>query len=246
MYVVELTPATFFAAKLPRTVTQALFFVFIARAAGGAEMARFALIGNGIHAATFVAVIFMAIQIELEKWTGTLQYLIAAPTHWLPLMVGRSAATFGDTLIASVMVFGVLIPLLQPDITLVNMLRSVPLVLLTVASTSALGWLVGAIALPIRWGLLFSNMVGYVMMVLCGVNFPIDALPPVAQAIGRALPTTHGLLAIRAVIDGVVYSEVARFVRAEAIIGFTYALLAWLMFAYRLRVVRHRGTLELF
>ena len=193
-----------------------------------------------------MAVIFMAIQIELEKWTGTLQYLIAAPTHWLPLLVGRSVATFGDTLIGSAMVFGVLIPLLHPDIALINLLRAFPLMLLTVASTSALGWLVGAVALPIRWGLLFSNMVGYVMMILCSVNFPIEALPPAAQVISRALPTTHGMMAIRAVIDGASYSDVLALAGWEALVGVLYGLLAWSMFAYRLRTVRYRGTLEMF
>lgn len=246
MYVVELTPATFLGAKLPRAVTQAFFFVLVAQAAGGDEMARFALIGNAIHAATFVAVIYMAIQIELEKWTGMLQYLIAAPTHWLPLMVGRSAATFGDVLAGSVMVFGVLVPLLDLDIALLNLLRAAPVILLTVASTSALGWLVGAISLPIRWGLLFSNMLGYAMMILCGVNFPVDVLPPAARAISWALPTTHGMLAARQVIDGAAYADVLGLALREGCIGVVYGVLAWLVFAHRLRVVRQRGTLELF
>jgi ABC-2 type transport system permease protein len=246
MYAVELTPAVFWGSKIPRTVTQALFFVLIAKAAGGDDMARFALIGNAVHAASFTAVIFMAIVIELEKWAGTLQHLIAAPTHWLPLMIGRSVATFGDALLGTVTVFAILFPILNPDIPLTQLMRSVPLMLLTVISASGLGWLLGAISLPIRWGLLISNTVGYIMMILCGINFPVSILPPAIQIISHGIPMTNGLLAVRAIIDGASYSSVVNLIGMEVMIGLIYGLFAWMMFAYRLRSVRHGGTLDLF
>lgn len=245
MYAVELTPAVFFGSKIPRAVLQALFFVLIAKAAGGDELARFALIGNAVHAAVFPAIIYMAIVIELEKWAGTLPQLIAAPTHWLPLLLGRSAATFGDAFFSTVIVLGILIPVLSPDIALWNLLRAAPLVLLTVASASGLGWLVGSISLPLRWGALISNMTGYAMMIVCGVNFPLAGLPPLVQGLGRALPMTHGLLAVRAVVDGAAYAEVAGLVGMELLIGLAYAAAAWLLFGHRLRTARGQGNLEL-
>src|SRR3990172_10713277 len=71
MYAVELTPTVLLGSKIPRSVLQALFFVLIAKAAGGDQLAHFALIGNAVHAAVFPAIIYMAIVIELEKWAGT-------------------------------------------------------------------------------------------------------------------------------------------------------------------------------
>ncbi len=245
MYSVELTPLVLFGSKIPRAVLQALFFVLIAKAAGGSQLARFALVGNAVHAAVFPAIIYMAIVIELEKWTGTLPLLIASPMHWLPLLVGRSAATFGDALFSTTIVLGVLIPILSPDIAGLNLVRAVPLLLLTVASASGLGWLIGAISLPLRWGALISNMTAYAMMVLCGVNFPLTALPPAFQTVGRALPMTHGLLAVRAVIDGASYSQVMRLMGTELLIGLLYGMAAWLLFGYRLNVARQKGNLEL-
>ncbi len=245
MYSVELTPLVLFGSKIPRAVLQALFFVLIAKAAGGSQLARFALVGNAVHAAVFPAIIYMAIVIELEKWAGTLPQLIASPMHWLPLLVGRSAATFGDALFSTTIVLGVLIPILSPDIAALNLLRAVPLLLLTVASASGLGWLIGAISLPLRWGALISNMTAYAMMVLCGVNFPLTALPPTFQTVGRALPMSHGLLAVRAVIDGAPYSQVMRLMGTELLIGLLYGMAAWLLFGYRLNVARQKGNLEL-
>lgn len=245
MYAVELTPAVLLGSKIPRSVLQALFFVFIAKAAGGDAMARFALVGNAVHAAVFPAIIYMAIVIELEKWAGTLPQLIAAPTHWLPLLLGRSAATFGDALFSTAIVLGILIPVLEPGIELLNLLRAAPLVLITVASASGLGWLVGSIALPIRWGSLISNMTGYAMMVLCGVNFPLAGLPPLLQWAGRSIPMTHGLLAVRAVVDGASYTDVARLAGTELLIGAAYSVAAWWLFSHRLHSARVTGSLEL-
>lgn len=244
MYSVELTPVVLFGSKIPRAVLQALFFVFIAKAAGGMELAKFALIGNAVHAAVFPAIIYMAIVIELEKWAGTLPHLIASPANWLPVLMGRSTATFGDAIFSTTIVLGILVPLIAPDIAILNLLRAIPVLFITVASAAGLGWLVGAISLPLRWGSLISNMTGYAMMVTCGVNFPLLALPPAIQWLGRCLPMTHGLLAVRALVDGAAYSDVAGLAGTEILIGVIYAVAAWALFRYRLRVARAQGTFE--
>ena len=243
---VELTPATVLGARIPRTVLQAIFFVLIAYAAGGIELARFALIGNMMHAAIFSCIVDMSIVIELEKWNGTLPYLIASPANWFPMMLGRSLAGYAEGLVRIVLVLCFLLPIFGMGIPAIDLLRAVPLFLITAAAASALGWLSGAIMLPTRWGLLVCNTIGYLMMVTCGVNFPFTALPPAIQWIGHALPMTHGLLAIRAVIDGALYADVAGLMTSEIIIGLIYGTVAWKLFAHRLDVARQTGNIEQF
>ena len=244
-YLVELTPTVFIGMRIPRILLQSLFFVFLAKAAGGDAMARFALIGNGIQIAVFMVMLSMEVVIEAEKWNNTFQYLIAAPASWFPTMLGKSMAYFGDALIAATVSFGVLIPLLNIQIAFVNLLRAIPVILLIVASASALGWTIGAFSLPIRYGYMICNLMAYAMMIFCGVNIPTTALPPALQAIGNFLPVTHGLHAVRALIDGASYTSVLPEVGVELLIALAYSGAAWLMFGYRLRVTRERGTFEL-
>jgi ABC-2 type transport system permease protein len=225
-------------------ILQALFFVFLAKAAGGNVLARFALIGNGVQIAVFFVLQAMWEVFENEKWNGTLQFLIAAPANWLPMMLGKCMASYGDALVSTILTFAVLVPALQVPIDLIHLLRAVPLILLTIASASALGWLVGAISLSIRWGHIVCNMLGYLMIALCGINFPFSALPPAVQGLGILLPVTHGLLAVRAVIDGASYAAVMPLIGMEVLIGCGYAALAWLTFGWRLRTTRQRGTFE--
>jgi ABC-2 type transport system permease protein len=244
-YLVYLTPGIYLGVHIPRRLLQALFFVLIAKAAGGNELARFALIGNAVQIAAFVAVFSMTIVIEAEKWNNTLQYLIASPSNWLPIMLGKGMADYGDSLVGAALVFAVLPPVLGIHLPIIPLLASVPVILITVFSASALGWLIGAIALPIRWGNLISNMMGYAMMIVCGVNFPITALPPAVQCIGNMLPVTHGLQAIRMIIDGSSYIQVLPKIGLELLVAFAYTSVAWLIFGYRLKVIRKRGSFEL-
>lgn len=91
-YMVDLTPTVFFGMRIPRTILQSLFFVYLAKAAGGDDLARFALIGNAIQIAVFNVMLAMEEVIESEKWNNTFQYLIAAPSSWFPSMVGSVQA----------------------------------------------------------------------------------------------------------------------------------------------------------
>jgi ABC-2 type transport system permease protein len=232
--------------KIPRPILQALFFVILARTAGGPELARFALVGNAMGNAAITSLVMLGVSIEVEKWAGTLPLLIAAPASWLPLMVGRAMAGYLESLLGVATTFVVLLPFMAgADLPLDRLLLAVPIMLLTIVSIGGLGWLLGAITLPMRVGLLMSNMVAYAMFVVCGVNFPIEALPPLLQTIGRLLPLTHGLQAIRAVVDGASYLEVAPIIGREVVVGAVYSAAAWAAFRQRLQAARRTGQLEL-
>jgi len=244
-YLVELTPTVFFGFRIPRILLQSLFFVYLAKAAGGDQLARFALIGNGIQIAVFMVMLSMEEVIESEKWNNTFQYLIASPSSWFPSMLGKSASYYGDALIASTVTFAVLIPALDIQFFFVNLLRAAPIILLIIVSASALGWCIGAFSLPIRYGYMICNWFAYAMIIFCGVNIPTNALPSAVQVVGNLLPVTHGLRAVRAVIDGAAYASVWPLIGKEILIALCYGGAAWLTFGYRMRVTRQRGSFEL-
>ena len=232
--------------KLPRYILQPLFFVILATTAGGSELGRFALIGNAMGNAAIMSLVNLGVSIEIEKWAGTFPLLLAAPANWLPLMIGRATAAYFDALLGVLITFVVLTPFMpNAELTAVALLSAAPLMLLTTATMAGLGWLLGSITLPTRTGLLVSNMVSYFMFVVCGVNFPLEALPSWLQGIGRFLPLTHGLLAIRGVIDGASYGEVSSLIGSEILIGLIYAVLAWTIFRKRMMDTRRTGQMEL-
>ncbi len=236
----------FLGSQIPRFVLQPLFFVLLAQTAGGPQLARFALIGNAMGNAAITSLVMLGVSIEIEKWAGTFPLLMAVPANWLPLMIGRAMAGYVQSLIGVLVTYVVLTPFMSGvGLDFGALMLAFPLMLLTTASLAGMGWLLGSLTMPTRVGLLASNMVAYAMFVVCGVNFPVDALPPIIQYIGKALPLTHGLLAIRDVIDGASYLDVASLMGIELLIGMIYATVAWLIFRKRIMDTRRTGQLEL-
>lgn len=243
IYRAELSPAVVLVGKLPRTLTQIIFFVIVAKAAGGNYLGDYALIGNAVMSLVVPSVIMATVVIETEKWAGTLESLIAAPTHWLPLIVGRSFSTFIEAFLLSMPIIFVLVPLLGINLSPVNVLYSIPLVVLVIITTNILGLLLGAVSLSIRWGTLLSNVVCYFMMVVCGVNSPITYASPFLYKFSQFMPLTNGLEAIRYVLNGSTYIGVFPLIIREISTGVIYSLITYFLFNYQLISLRRSGKL---
>src|SRR5690606_32450824 len=142
-------------------------------------------------------------------------------------------------------IFLVFIPTIAPDILWGDFLRAIPLVFLTIMSVGTFGWLIGSIALTTRWVEMLDNVVAYTMMIVCGINFPVTALPKAVQTLNQYIAMASGLLAVRAVIDGASYESIIPLLVRELVIAFVYGAIAWLVFKYRLNVLRSSGNYEL-
>ena len=70
------------------------------------------------------------------------------------------------------------------------------------------------------------------MLLFCGVNVPLSALPGWMQAIGRALPLTHGIEAARRVAAGVALGDVSGLLWTEVGIGAAWVVTASLLLRF--------------
>jgi ABC-2 type transport system permease protein len=84
----------------------------------------------------------------------------------------------------------------------------------------------------------------FLMLLLCGVNVPLDALPGALAAVGRALPLTHGIEAARAVAAGAPLHAVDHLIAQEALVGAAYGVAAYALLRLFEAEGRRRGTLE--
>ena len=104
--------------------------------------------------------------------------------------------------------------------------------------------MLGSIGLRARDVFFISNLVYFLMLLLCGVNVPLAALPGWMQAIGRALPLTHGIEAAREVVAGASLGDVAGLLWTELAIGAVYATFAFVLFRFFEYESRRRAALE--
>ncbi len=182
---------------------------------------------------TLVLITSMAIVRERER--GTLEQLIVTPIDKTSLMLGKILPFL---LIGYVQITVILV--LGRVLFRVPMLGSLPLLYLLslafIVASLALGLLMSTVVRSQVQAMQLSFLFLLPNILLSGFMFPRQAMPPLAQWIGAALPLTYFLTILRGVLlKGIGFSELWR--ETLALTGFAIALVA-------LSVVRFHKTIE--
>jgi len=238
------SPGYYVTTMLAHPVFQILFFAYLGRFSN-TESDAFFVVGNGIQVCAMAGVYGMALTVGGERWTNTLGPLLATPANRAALFLGRALPNVGNGVIVSA--FGLLVGRLLLDFH--PAASSVPsialLVVLSTVTCCAFGMTVGALGLRFRDVFMIANPAYFLMLLLCGVNVPLDRLPGWMATIGSGLPLTHGIAAARLVAGGASLGSVSTLVWKELAVG-----AAWTVAAYALLRVfeaegRRRATLEM-
>lgn len=225
-------------------VFQILFFAYVGRDAGVGDDSFF-LIGNAIQFASIPCLFAMGNTISGERYSQTLALLLASPARRIPLFLGRALPVIVNGLLCSLialalgaLILGVSIPM-----------SSLPLLALVVAvsafSCTGLGMAAAALALRVRETAVLSNFVMGLLLIFCGVNVALPALPDWMAAVGRVLPLTHGIEAARVLVAGAEWSQITALVTTEALIGLVYLVLGLVMLRLFEVESRRSATLDI-
>jgi ABC-2 type transport system permease protein len=240
-----ITPLMYVTTMLGSPLFQILFFVYLGRFAG-VEDDTFFVVGNAVQVSAMAGIYGMTMTIANERQFGTLSAILATPAPRLPLFLGRALPVIFNGLVVSVFGFAVGLALLDFELSAAQLPALATIVVGTVASCTALGMLLGSLGLRARDVFFVSNLVYFLMLLVCGVNIPVDELPGWMEAIGRAVPLTHGIEAARAVVDGASFREVDHLLWTELAIGAVFVALAFALFRLFEAEGRRRASLETF
>ena len=237
-------PSYYIPTMLGHPLFQVLFFAYLGRFSHVRNDAFF-VVGNSVQVCAMAAVYGMAMTVGGERWTQTLAPLLATPANRLALFLGRALPQILNGFLVSAFAFSASRLLLHfhPPFASVPALGLI--VLVSTASCAGFGMVVGALGL--RWRDVFTvaNPAYFLMLLLCGVNVPLSALPGWMATIGRGLPVTHGVEAAREVAAGASLGSVGPLIWREALIGAIYFAVAYAMLRFFEVEGRRRATLEL-
>lgn len=227
-----------------RITFQVIFFGLIGKLLGSEEQVHFLLIGNSIMLAS-MTVMFVVQTTVWERWTGTLPLLVASPASPIIVFMGRSVEWIPDAVLSSLIglfvvgrIFGLVLP--WPE-----MLWVVPLLLLVTMTTYMMGAFLGSLVLrAMNSRNLVANLAHGIMMAVCGVNVPVTFFPEWIQRIASVLPLTHGLLAIRGVLDDAPSLYIWTNIRMEVLVGVGWLALALASFRWLAEGGRKDGSIE--
>lgn len=238
-----LSPWVYVPSLLVAPVFQVLLFAFIGRSAGvGSD--SFYLVGNAVQYAAIPCVFAMANTIAGERQTQTLGVVLATPAPRLPLFLGRSLPVVLNgwlvslfTLAMGSWILGVHIPAAAwPALALTLAVGS--------ASCTGLGLVAAAIGLRVRETAVLSNLVFGVLLLFCGANVAVDALPRWMAAVSPWVPLSHAITAARELVGGADLGAVTALLVREFILGVGYATVGFLALRLLELDSRRRATLE--
>jgi len=178
-------------------------------------------------AALFGTTSMEAIVITFEKRVGALERLMLAPISLRTILMGKilSGAIFG-LVIAGAMTL-ISIGFMGTQIT--SPALFVISLSLTVLALSALGALVAVSVKEVFEAQTLSNYFRFPMIFLCGVFFPVEAMPVPLQALAHILPLTYSVDSLRQTSTGLVSLHLLLDITALVLF-----LLAFLILATRL------------
>jgi ABC-2 type transport system permease protein len=237
------TPTTWLFGWFLRVLAQVTFFALIGRLLRAEEQTWFLLVGNAVMLAAMEGV-WAINMVSWERNTGTLPLLVASPTSAVVVLASRGAYLIADGVVSALgalFLIGALfgLPMPWPEILLV-----VPLTVLVGASAYCFGTFLGGVLLGYRsLNGLVANVGLVTLMTLCGVNVPLAAYPEPVTWVSQVLPLTHGLIAIRAVLDGRLGAAAVQAL-AEAAVGAGWFAACLLTFGWFIGRGRRTGSLD--
>lgn len=237
-----LNPLDYVVVKIMEPLAQLLFFTLLG-AFAGLDPAYFAL-GNAVRLASVSGLYGCVVVMAEERISGTLQVVMASATPIGQTLITRMAMQGLDGVVTTLLGLTVSFLFLGVDASQVQWAWLLPALLITSYAISSLGLLVsifGVFGVDLTF---VMNLVYTLLLLFCGVNFPITLLPTYFQAIAQLLPLTHGLIAIRTLVAGETVGVVTQ-LGLEALIGLGYGLSGYFLFRYAEYRARVRGTLDL-
>lgn len=222
-----------------------LFFAYLGRSTG-VESDTYFVVGNSLLAAALPGLWGMSHSINGERRSKTLGTLLSSPASRIALFLGRGLPTIANGLLVSAVCFlmgGLLLDFSLTGSALPGLLLAM---LVCAFSCAALGLCVGAVGLRGRNVTVLDNLLLAALLLLAGVNVPIDRLPGWLGAISAELPLTHGVKAARRIVEGAAVGDVGGLLLWELAVGGCYAVAGTAMLRLFELESRRTASLETF
>ena len=218
-------------------LTQMVFFAFVAQLANNPTSSiSYVVVGNAVATVTYSSIFSVCQTTDSEKQGGTMEHLLVSPANRMALYFGRglipiliSLTTVTVALTYAVVIFGAT---LAPGAILPLAVS----IVLTAFAMVGFGLLLGGVALYLRTSIILGNIFLFLGLLLSGANFPLSSLPEPLQWLGRLLPLTWGIAAVRAGLSGAPLSELLPLwglVGLCALVSFGLAIGLWGTFERR-------------
>ena len=184
---------------------------------------------------TMTMLIFTALSVTREIERGTMENLLAMPITPIEIMLGKIIPYILVGFIQASLIIGIGVALFRVPV-LGNLLVLAALSTLFIATNLSVGYTFSTIAQNQLQAMQMSMMFFLPNILLSGFMFPFAGMPVWAQWVGEALPLTHYLRVVRAImLKGAGFADLHYDAAAMAVL---------MLIAMTIAVTRFRRTLD--
>ncbi len=214
-----------------------------AQAAGTSDFAGFIAIGTTIWMWQNIVLWKVGTSLRDEQLRGTLETNWLSPTWRFSYLLGSSLVQMvtmltllGVSIAEFSLVFGVRL-YGSPWLALLMLLAAIP-------SIYGLGFAFASLVITAREANAFVFLVRGLVMIFCGITFPISVLPGWMQSVARWLPPTYVIHGMRSVLlAGADFQTVWPDLRALLLFGALWLALGYLLFTWMEGRARQTGAI---
>ncbi len=171
-----------------------------AQIAGTPEFIPFVVIGSVLNSYVLSSLYGIGESIRREAYQGTLDYLLASPCNKAYILIGKAVSeSLTSTIFAlsqlviSILFFGI-------ELTIGVIMPVLFILILLILGLYGIALMLAALSLRFKQAHDLAHTFEYIFYLFSPVRYPIETLPLWAQAVGKLLPLTYALIAVRALM----------------------------------------------
>jgi ABC-2 type transport system permease protein len=223
----------------------AMFFFYMIAGVAGADQ-DYVVIGNAVQSIGMTTIYAVSGIPGTQKHVGTMTPLVIAPSGLFSIFLGMSLfsilagfISIAVSLVFATFVFGV-------SMASINLLAAFIVILLTAFAVGGISMMIGSIGIYMRTSAIIANIMTYVGLVLCGVNFPISVLPSWAQKVAHCHPLTYAVEATRGAVAGSTVTDLVEPIMIMIFLGTLFIVLSYVTFRFFEKLSRKKGRMDVF
>jgi len=168
--------------------------------AGTPNYIPFVVIGAILNGYVLTSLYGVGESIRREAYRGTLDYLLSSPCNKAFILIGKAVSeSINSTMYAAIqLVVGIL--LFGIEVTTGVIMPIVLIIFLLILGLYGISLMLAAVSLQFKQAHDLSHTLEYVFYIFSPVRYPLQSLPFWAQVLGRFLPLTYALLAVRSLM----------------------------------------------
>ncbi len=171
-----------------------------AQIAGTPEFIPFVVLGSILNSFVLTSLYGMGESIRREAYQGTLDYILSSPCNKAFILIGKALSESLASTIFAVSQFVICVAFFGIELTLGVIMPIIFIIILLILGLYGIALMLAAVSLQFKQAHDLAHSLEYVFYLFSPVRYPIQSLPLWAQVIGKLLPLTYALIAVRSLM----------------------------------------------